>query len=101
MDEELQSIPIENTRSDANKKHIVYKKEALVKEVIVKNNVFYIYGKIEKDVKRLNFEQYDTIYFFKRYLKLNGIDKILRKSGIRDGDIVVIGKMEFTYIEED
>lgn len=101
MDEVLQNIPVQYMRTDSSKQHIVYKKTPLVEEILIKNNVYYIKGKIEKDVGRINFDQYDAIYFFKRYLKLNGIEKMLRKKGIKDGDIVIIGKKEFTYYEEE
>jgi GTP-binding protein len=46
------------------------------------------------------FDDMDTAMYVSRKLDKLGVDKALKKVGARDGDLVRIGEMEFTYYEE-
>ena len=64
----------------------------------VKDGVFYITGKrIEKLVSMTNFEDYVSLRRFDRAWKFMGIDKLLKKNGIQEGDTVNLYGTEFTF----
>ena len=58
-------------------------------------------GKVEKYVAMLDFSKDETLEVFRRYLKKEGIEGFLAEKGVRTGDTVIIGEMEFIYEKED
>ena len=85
---------------ESTEKAIVYevpKDEFLVEK---KDNVFFIKGKrVEKLVGMTNFEDYVSLRRFERAWKFMGLDKLLKKEGIEEGDTVNLYGVEFTYTE--
>ncbi|MCS7185183.1 MAG: Obg family GTPase CgtA, partial [bacterium] len=71
-------------------------------DISVKNidGVFYLYGKsILEAVEKTDFENRYSVERFNKLLKKMGVEKLLKKNGIKDGDLVRIGKFEFRYFE--
>ena len=85
-------------------------KEEIVEEVEIKdtsefeikfeNNIYIISGKVvEKVMRNINFDDYESVQYFQRFLDMKGINKQLEKMGINEGDTVRIGEVEFEYIK--
>ncbi len=69
-------------------------------EIVFENNVYIIYGKIiEKVMRNINFDDYESVQYFQRFLDMKGINKQLERMGINEGDTVRIGEVEFEYIK--
>ncbi len=85
----------------SRKEIFVYEQGLLVEEVEkLSDGMFRIHGRLEKTIKQIDFRQEDAAYFFRRYLKKEGVDKILKKHGLKDGDTIIIGDEEFDYFSE-
>ena len=92
----LQEIP--DVQNEESEKVIVYEEPKEEFTVEVKDGVFYITGKrIEKLVSMTNFEDYVSLRRFDRAWKFMGIDKLLKKNGIQEGDTVNLYGTEFTF----
>ncbi|WCN38573.1 GTPase ObgE [Aneurinibacillus uraniidurans] len=64
------------------------------------NETYVVEGeKLEKLVKMTNLNSHDSIQRFARTMRNMGVDDALRKKGAKNGDIVVIGKFEFEFVE--
>jgi len=64
------------------------------------NNIYIIEGKfLERVMKNVNFDDYESIQYFQRVLDKKGINKKLEELGINEGDTVRIGEAEFEYIK--
>lgn len=85
---------------EPTEKDIVYevpKDEFLVEK---KDDVYYVTGKrVEKLVGMTNFEDYVSLRRFERAWRFMGLEKLLRKEGIHEGDTVNLYGVEFTYTE--
>ncbi len=58
--------------------------------------------KVEKYVAMLDFEDnFETLEFFRKYLKREGLSDLFKQKGVKTGDQIIIGDVEFTYEEED
>ncbi len=69
-------------------------------EIVCQNNMYIISGKIvEKVMRSINFDDYESVQYFQRFLDMKGINKQLEKMGINEGDTVRIGEVEFEYIK--
>ena len=65
-----------------------------------KDDVYYVTGKrVEKLVGMTNFEDYVSLRRFERAWRFMGLEKLLRKEGIHEGDTVNLYGVEFTYTE--
>jgi GTP-binding protein len=68
-------------------------------EIKHENNIYIISGKvIEKVMRNINFDDYESVQYFQRFLDMKGINKQLERMGINEGDTVRIGEVEFEYI---
>ena len=66
----------------------------------MENNIYIISGKsVEKVMRNINFDDYESVQYFQRFLEMKGINKQLEKMGIEEGDTVRIGEVEFEYIK--
>jgi len=54
---------------------------------------------MERLVDSVNFDSEDSINFFHRSLRRLGVIDALREKGAKEGDTVVIGEMEFDFVE--
>lgn len=94
----LQEVP--DVTFENPEKAIVYevpKDEFLIEQ---KDGAFYVKGKrVEKLVSMTNFEDYLSMRRFERAWRFMGLDKLLKKEGIKEGDTVNLYGVEFTYAE--
>lgn len=67
--------------------------------VEVRNGIYYVTGEWLKEViASVNFDDTESIRYFERMLKNNGVYEKLEEAGINDGDTVNIYDMEFDYV---
>lgn len=69
---------------------------------IVKDDdgVFEVFGgMIDELARNVVLDNYDSMQYFQRQIKERGVDKALRKAGVKDGDTVRIMDIEFDYYE--
>lgn len=60
--------------------------------------VFVVTGEgVNRIIRRVNIEDYESLYYLHRKLADIGVDAELRKQGIKDGDTVKIGDYEMTW----
>ena len=70
-------------------------------EITEEDGVFHVKGKrVEKLVNMTDFEDAFSLRRFDRAWKFMGLDKLLRKAGIKEGDTVDLYGIEFTYAEK-
>lgn len=85
---------------EAPEKTIVYEVPKDEFEIEKKDGVFYVKGKrVEKLVGMTNFEDYVSLRRFDRAWRFMGLDKLLKKQGIQEGDTVNLYGVEFTFSE--
>lgn len=56
-------------------------------------------GMIDELARNVVLDNYDSMQYFQRQIKERGVDKALRKAGVKDGDTVRIMDIEFEYYE--
>lgn len=56
-------------------------------------------GKIDELARKTDVNDMDSLAYFQRRLKEDGIIRELLKMGLKDGDTVIIGEIEFEYTE--
>ena len=92
----LDTIPEEETVVVVGRKEEVLDNEWRIHR---ENEVYIVEGKfLERVMKNVNFDDYESIQYFQRVLDKNGINKQLERMGIEEGDTVRIGEVEFEYI---
>ena len=78
-------------------KHYVYKPEFEIKK---QEGMFVVEGKkIETIIAMTRFEQQESVQRLQNTFKKLGIDKMLKKHGIKEGDIVKIADYEFEWLQ--
>lgn len=93
----LKDIPPEEKEEIIDKVEV---KDTPEFEISFENNIYIISGKVvEKVMKNINFDDYESVQYFQRFLDMKGINKQLEKMGIKEGDTVRIGEVEFEYIK--
>ena len=50
-------------------------------------------------IRSVNFENEDSLNYFHRMLRKWGVIDALREAGAHEGDAVVIGEMEFDFVD--
>jgi len=64
------------------------------------DDVFQVSGSaIERAAARTDFDNEDALLRFQNYCRRSGLDRALKKAGIKEGDTVRISQEEFTYYE--
>ncbi len=96
-----QKSTVESQESLSEKEYKIYQYKPEI-EVIKQQGKFILRGEnIERIVKMTNFELEESVKRLQKILKKVGVEKILKKRGIKPGDKVVIADIEFEYFEED
>jgi GTP-binding protein len=54
---------------------------------------------VERILGSVNFSDHDSLNWFHRTLRRRGVIDLLREAGAREGDTVMMGDMEFDYVE--
>ncbi len=64
------------------------------------NDVYTVSGSaVEKMAAKTDFDNEEALLRFQNYCRRSGLDKELKKMGVKEGDTVRIGKEEFFYYE--
>ncbi len=67
-----------------------------------KEGIYVVTGdRILRAAARTDFESDDALARFQKYCRRLGLEKLLKKAGIEEGDTVRIGDQEFDYYEDD
>ena len=68
--------------------------------VEVEQGVYFVYGRaMDHLINSVNFENEESLNFFHRSLRKMGVIDALREKGAQEGDSVVIGEMEFDFVD--
>lgn len=95
----LQEVPA--LPEAAPEKTIIYDVPKDEFEITVEDGVYFVRGKrVEKLVNMTNFDDAFSLRRFERAWKFMGLDRLLRKEGIQEGDTVDLYGMEFTFSEK-
>ena len=80
------------------KPDFVEEERITVKEVSAKH--YEMTGRlVEENVQKTDFSNEEAVKRMLRVLKHHGLNDILKKAGVQEGDTVLIGPMEFDYLE--
>lgn len=67
---------------------------------ILDDGVFEVVGGLVEILSRkVNMDDYDSFRYFQRVLNDKGVIKALRQGGAKDGDTVIVGDIEFDFVE--
>ena len=67
---------------------------------ILDDGVFEVVGGLVEILSRkVNMDDYDSFRYFQRVLNDKGVIKALRQNGAKDGDTVIVGDVEFDFVE--
>ncbi|NLW70345.1 MAG: GTPase ObgE [Eubacteriaceae bacterium] len=76
----------------------VYEQENDSFEIVKEDGAFFVTGKMmERIMKTVNLEDYESLAYFQRLLKNKGVFSALEKAGVKEGDTVSIEGFEFEY----
>ncbi|MDI6605284.1 MAG: GTPase ObgE [Thermoanaerobacteraceae bacterium] len=81
---------------------IIYEipKEAETLDIEVKNGTYYLSGaKIDRLLKRVNLQDENSLRYFEKNLRKSGIIDELKKSGLKNGDVINIRNFEFEFYD--
>ena len=68
-------------------------------EITVEDGVYYLEGEwLDRVGRDVNFDDLENRLWFERMLRESGMFRRLEQAGIKEGDAVVIGELEFDYI---
>ncbi len=68
-------------------------------EVYVNNGVYYVEAQwLAKIMQSINYDDYESLNYFQKVLRTNGIIEKLEEMGIKEGDTVSIYDFEFDFI---
>lgn len=97
--EELSKIEIDYETFDEDYEYIEeVEKEAY--EIYSEDGTFYVEGAlIDYLVYITNFEDYDSLKYFQKVLTDKGVIEELKQKGVKEGQSIVIGEMEFEFFE--
>lgn len=74
--------------------------EQLPFEISVENGKYILSGpSVDKILGRVNFDDYDSLQYFQRILRKQGMIDALRGKGVKDGDTVKLGDWEFDFVD--
>lgn len=101
IEKSLESLPpIKIYEEDCQKPGDVFFEDEKKFEIVKENGIFKICGKwINRLIKSVNFEDYESIQYFQKVLDSTGVNNALLEAGIKEGDTVDIDGFEFDYVE--
>ena len=68
--------------------------------VEVDQGVYFVSGReMDRLIESVNFDNEESLNYFHRSLRRMGVIDALREAGAKEGDSVVIGEMEFDFVE--
>lgn len=70
--------------------------------IVRENDVFVVQGKnVERAVALNDLTNPEALEYAQSSLAKLGVDKALKKAGVKDGDIVQIGELYFEYTDDE
>lgn len=91
------NIQLKSHTSDANARLDDFEIEADLAE----HRTWYVHGTaLERFAQMTSWDYFEAVLRFQRVLKACGLWKTLEKRGVREGDTVVIGDVEFRWAAE-
>ena len=79
---------------------LLYTSEKEAYEIYSEDGTFYVEGPlIDYLVYITNFEDYDSLKYFQKVLIDKGVIEELKQKGVKEGQSIVIGEMEFEFFE--
>jgi GTPase len=74
--------------------------EADLFQIVKSGDVWQVSGPwIEHLVRSTNFDDSDSLKYFQRLIRKKGVIDALKKAGVREGDTVALGDLEFDFID--
>ena len=62
--------------------------------------MYFVSGRaMDRLIASVNFDNEDSLNYFHRSLRRLGVIDALREKGAEEGDTVVVGEMEFDFVE--
>lgn len=69
-------------------------------QIKIENDVYVVFGQfVERLLASVNLSDSDSVKYFQRVIRKRGIIDELKNMGIKDGDIVKMGELEFEYFD--
>lgn len=95
----LKTLPKENLIEISDKEKIyTLEKEEETFKVTKEKGIFIVKGKeVDRIMRRVNIGDYESLFYLHRKLDEIGLNKELKKQGIKEGDIVKIGTYEMQW----
>ena len=56
-------------------------------------------GLVDVLSRKVDLDDYDSYRYFEKVIKTRGVDKALREAGVKNNDTVIIGEIEFEYVD--
>lgn len=101
VSETLKTLPKEELITiESNESEKVYRlpKDEKGFTVEKEKGIFIVKGEaVDKIIRRVNITDYESLFYLHKKLNEVGLDKELKKKGIKDGDIVKIGDYEMEW----
>ena len=95
----LKELPKESLIDiDTNKEKVYTLEDDDSFTVTKENGIFIVKGeKVDRIMRKVNIGDYESLFYLHRKLDEIGLNKELKKQGIRDGDLVKIGEYEMEW----
>lgn len=96
--DKLPPIKVYEVQEEAVKTEVLEKGHGF--EITRENDDFFVEAEwLKKVVASINYNDYESLNYFQRVLRNNGIFAALEEKGIKDGDTVHVYDMEFDYVK--
>ncbi|MBQ2254470.1 MAG: Obg family GTPase CgtA, partial [Clostridia bacterium] len=74
-------------------------KEDFSVEILVSGDTYYVKGEwLIKLINRTDFDSYESLQYFQKFLREKGVIQALEDAGIDEGDTVNIYDVEFDFL---
>ena len=100
VEQVLKELPKENLIEIEENKVYTLENEGKGFEVEKQDKKYVVTGKTaERIIGRINIDDNESMYYFQKMMESTGINAELKRKGVREGDIVQIGELEFEWYE--
>ena len=101
--QKIEELPKKETKVKAKENVLItpdFSEETEMKIKQISENKYEVVGKlIDELIEKTNFSNDASVQRLLRIVRHHNIDKIMEKKGLNDGDMVIIGPIEFDYIK--
>lgn len=97
----LEKLPLQQEQERKEIPAVIYQEPDPKFDIIHTEGIYIIKGKaVERLAAMTNFEQEEGVRRFQRILEKMGVFAALEANGIKEGDVVSIGEIEFAYTQK-